>query len=293
MYKKIPVVLLSIAMSLECTISSAFACDLPKFNGYNGEEVHLFILWENALKNKVNCKKIERDVEQNFEILDKYKITWSKDKIENNLRRLYNQGENFAKQQAIQKGCNKFLLIIVNVKNPKYEKRKLFDGSEEIVCTNVFDKKYWYRKTYLKGVYSTIHSTVTSYEADHDLTLLLGRSAEDFKATHNGIWNGKTIELNQDLFGASGWSNLNDLFYALNYCSNYVVLKNCNEKRILSGFTDIDLLCDSLRETAYAANAVKFVGKNHLSYYKIKVEIHIYYLTLNIPNMTISLKTAM
>ena len=58
MYKKISVVLLSIAMSLECTISSAFACDLPKFNGYNGEEVHLFILWENALKNKVNCKKI-------------------------------------------------------------------------------------------------------------------------------------------------------------------------------------------------------------------------------------------
>ena len=41
------------------------------------EEIHLFIIWQNALNKK---EEILADMEKSFEILAQYKIEWSKDK---------------------------------------------------------------------------------------------------------------------------------------------------------------------------------------------------------------------
>ena len=58
------------------------------------QEIHLFILWENALYKK---QEILKDMQESFDILGMYNITWSKEKFSENLSRFY--GTN------LPKGC--------------------------------------------------------------------------------------------------------------------------------------------------------------------------------------------
>ena len=125
-------------------------------------ETHLFILWENAREKE---KEILEDIKKNFEILGLYNIKWNKENFSNNLSRFYgtNLPENSGKEQHC--GNGDFLLIVVGIDNPKYEERQTSKGLQ-IVNTNMFDKKTYYRK--LTGGGHKVHATNSEVETNHD-----------------------------------------------------------------------------------------------------------------------------
>ena len=95
----------------------------------------------------------------------------------------------------------------------------------------MFDKKTYYRE--LTGGGHRVHATNSEIETNHDLTLLLGKSINDF-VKENNSWDGNEINLQNDLFGANGWNDAKEMFYALNNCINYALLRNYetfNQKR--------------------------------------------------------------
>ncbi len=243
------------------------------------KETHLFILWENALSKK---EEILKDIEENFTIIQVFKITWSKEEFANNLSRFY--GTKLPKGSGKEQHCGNgsFLLVVVKCENPKYEKRITSHG-EEVVNSNMFDKKSYYRE--LTGGGHRVHGTDTQKETNHNLTLLLGKNVEDFLNEYKENWNGEIIELNQDLIGAKSWKNTNEMFYALNNCIDYVILRNYEalpEEIYLNEHNDIDILCTSYENTAYVLNAQK-VFENEPDYrvhYKTKVEDKIAYFDL-------------
>ena len=241
------------------------------------KETHLFILWENALSKK---DEILRDIEENFTIIQVFKITWSKDEFANNLSRFY--GTKLPKGSGKEQHCGNgsFLLVVVKCENSKYEKRITSHG-EEVVNTNMFDKKAYYRE--LTGGGHRVHGTDTQKETNHDLTLLIGKNVEDFLNQYKESWNGEIIELNQDLIGAKSWENTNEMFYALNNCIDYAILRNYEalpEEIYVNEHNDIDIICTSHENTAYVLNANKVFEEDYRIHYKTKVKDKIAYFDL-------------
>ena len=157
------------------------------------EELHLFILWKNALYKK---DEIINDMKSKFEIVNMYNLTWSNEKYSENLSRFY--GTKLPDGSAKEEHCGRgtFLLVIVKDKSPVYNYRNTTAG-KEYVNTNMFDSKAMYREW--TGGGHKIHCTNSIKETNHDLTLLLDKNVEDYlnqlKIEEN------VIELNKDLFG--------------------------------------------------------------------------------------------
>ena len=242
------------------------------------EELHLFIIWEHA-RNKE--KEILEDIKKNLEIIKIYEVEWSKEKFSNNLSRFY--GTNLPKDSAkeIHCGNGKFLLVIVKVKNPIYEIRNTSKG-EKSVAINMFDKKTEYRE--LTGGGHKVHATDSQKETEHDLTLLLGKNVEDFlKENENKKWDGKIESLESDLFGAEKWNSVEDMFYALNNCVNYALLRNYEalpDEIYVNEHNDIDLICESLQDVAYILNAAPVFAEDYRVHYKTNVEDKVAYFDL-------------
>lgn len=106
------------------------------------EELHLFIIWSNG-RDKQN--EILEDINKNFEIVKVYEMEWNKEEFPKNLSRFY--GTHLPKDCRKETYCGngKFILIILKLKNPIYEKRMTTRG-EEIVNIKMFDKKTEYRQ---------------------------------------------------------------------------------------------------------------------------------------------------
>lgn len=233
------------------------------------EEVHLFILWENSQYRK---DEIMKDISESFEILRIYKVTWSKEKFSENLSRFYgtNLPDGSYKEQHC--GTGPFLLIIVKSNNNKYEIRSTSKG-DKVVNALMFDKKTYYRD--LTGGGHKVHATNDIVEVNHDLTLLLGKSTNDFLKEHPSDWDGNIIEIEQDLFGAYKWNSPSEMFYALNNTTRYALLRNYEnlpEDIYLNDHNDIDLICDSTVDCAYVLNAKKVFQEDYRVHYVTKVE---------------------
>ena len=136
------------------------------------KELHLMIIWKNALSKK---EEILKDLENNFKIRNKYYINWSKKNYSKNLSRFYGTALPDGCDKETHCGRGKFLLLILEDENPKYEERLTSHGNE-VVNVNMFDKKTEYRK--LTGGGHKIHATNNEDETNHDLTLLLGKNIE-------------------------------------------------------------------------------------------------------------------
>ena len=217
------------------------------------KELHLFIIWENA-RNKQN--EILEDIKKNFKILNVYEVEWAKENFSNNLTRFYGTNLPAGSDKEVHCGNGKFLLIIIQDLNPKYEERDTSKG-KKVVNINLFDKKTEYRN--LTGGGHKIHSTNSETETNHDITLLLGKNVEDY-LKYNGEtkWNGKIEELKRDLTGCGVWKDAKEMFYVLNNCVNYAILRNYEglpEEIYVNEHNDIDLICESMVETAYILNA--------------------------------------
>ena len=241
------------------------------------EEVHLFIIWENA-RNKQ--KEILEDINSNFEIIKIYEMEWSKEKFSEDLSRFY--GTNLPNGSHKEKHCGtgKFVLIIVKDKKPIYEERMTSKGTQ-IVNINMFDKKEEYRELTVGG--HKVHATNNETETNHDLTLLLGKNIEDYLKENSKKWNGKIEEKKQDLIGNNGWKNAKEMFYALNNCTKYAILRNYEvlpEEIYINEHNDIDLICESKEDVTYILNAEPVHKEEYRVQYKAKVENKIAYFDL-------------
>ncbi len=115
-------------------------------------------------------------------------------------------------------GMGPFLCIVVNASNPIFEGRKTIVNGTKKVCTNIFNKKYYYRDL-VKNF--TVHSTDDAEETNRNLTLLIGKSLADFNKEHAVGWDGTIKNYNSNLIGADGWENTDEILYVLkSYYSN-------------------------------------------------------------------------
>lgn len=231
------------------------------------EEIHLFIIWEHALDKK---EEILEDIKKNFEVIQIYENTWSEDKFSENLSRFY--GTNLPKGSGKEQHCGTgpFLLIIVKDHQPKYEMRPTSRG-DELVNSNLFDKKTQYRQW--TGGGHRIHATNNIEETNHDITLLLGKNIVDFLKETTPSEN--VVKIEQDLLGAHGWKDANEMFYALNNCISYALLRNYEnlpEEIYVNDHNDIDLICESKENCAYILNASKVFAEEYRVHYVTNVE---------------------
>ena len=241
------------------------------------KETHLFILWENA---RYKEKEILEDIKKSFNIIGKYNITWNKEIFSKNLSRFY--GTNLPKNSGKEQHCGNgdFLLIIVEVENPKYEQRDTLSKGIQTVNINMFDKKTYYRE--LTGGGHKVHATNSEKETNHDLTLLLGKSLKDFLKEVEGKEE-SIVNLKQDLIGTDGFKTVKEMFYVLNNCIDYAVLRNYEtlpEEIYTNEHNDIDLICDSYENAAYILNAEKVFPEEYRIHYKVKVEDKIAFFDL-------------
>lgn len=242
------------------------------------EELHLFIIWHNGRKKQ---EYILEDINRNFKILKIFEIEWSKKEFSNNLSRFYGTKLPEGSNKSQHCGNGKFLLIIVKVVNPIYEKRNTNKG-EKIVNTNMFDKKMEYRNLEIDG--DTVHGTNDEVETNHDLTLLLGKNIKDFlQENKDEKWNGEIIEIKRDLMGTTKWNSVSEMFYVLNNCLNYAILRNYESlpnEIYENDHNDIDIICDCLEEAKYILNAEPVFEEKYRVHYKTKVENRIAYFDL-------------
>lgn len=252
------------------------------------EELHLFIIWS---KGREKQNEILEDMNKNFKILKIFEVEWSKENFVHNLSRFY--GVHLPKNCKKEENCGngKFILVILKVNNPIYEKRQTTRG-EEIVNIKMFDKKTEYRELTGGEYAGRVHGTNNEIETNHDLTLLLGKNIKDFlkdfKTEYydekDGINNNKKIEpLKIELFGNNKWNNVTDIFYALNNCTNYAILRNFEalpNEIYEKDHNDIDIICDSLEEVKYILNAEPVHKEQYRVQYKVKVDNRIAFFDL-------------
>lgn len=244
----------------------------------NMKETHLFILWENA---RYKEKEILEDIKKDFNILGMYNITWNKEIFSKNLSRFY--GTNLPKNSGKEQHCGngEFLLIIVEVENPKYEQRDTLSKGIQTVNINMFDKKTHYRE--LTGGGHKVHATNSEKETNHDLTLLLGKSLKDYLKEVDRKNECQIINLKKDLVGTDGFKTVKEMFYVLNNCIDYAVLRNYEtlpDEIYTNEHNDIDIICDSYENASYILNAEKVFPEEYRIHYKVKVENKIAFFDL-------------
>lgn len=218
-------------------------------NSQKEPEIQLFVIWE---LGRYAESEILSDIAENFEIIQTFSITWSPYLVNNNFTRFYDTKLPINSQKETYAGVGEFKLIIVRDNSPQYEYRATSKG-DILVNTRMFDAKTKYRE--LTGGGHKIHGTNDVTELKHDIVMLLGLSLNDFlKEYDKPEQNITDIVLSQDLPGAVGWKSFDELFYVLNECDEYIVLRNSDHismKYYENNKGDIDLLVNDRNRCQY------------------------------------------
>lgn len=225
-------------------------------------EYQLFILWEKALYQQ---EKILADMREHFSVLKRYEICWTPEFVSSNFTRFY--GENLPDHSEKEQECGTgpFVLVIVRDNAPKYSYRQTTHGLEW-VNTNMFDAKQRYRDW--TGGGHKIHCSNSSIEFNHDITLLLGVNAEDLIVRFSEQKNAEECveTLSQDIIGARGWENLNQLLYVLNATVNYTIMRGdelLKSDNFNTEHKDIDLLLTKRQSAIYILNGTFYCNPLH------------------------------
>ena len=215
------------------------------------KELHLIVLWEHA---RYQQAQIAADIQQQFRVVNCYEVEWTKSLVAANFSRFY--GVNLPKNSFKEKECGsgRFLLYVVFDENPVYEER-LTSRGPEVVNARLFDAKSRYRD-WTRGGHK-IHATNSVQETDHDLTLLLGISYDDYLQSHASTpWDGSIKFVQRDVSGAHGWESLHDFFYVFNHTVHYVVLRgeeNLSPQKS-AAHQDVDLLVQEWENAIFIMN---------------------------------------
>ena len=230
-------------------------------------ELHLFIIWSNAFFKK---EEILKDIEEHFIIRNIFSVKWTDSNWERNISRFYGISLPDAAAKIKECGKERFLAVVVEDISCIYEDRLTSKGIRA-VNSLMFDKKEQYRK--MSGGGYKIHGTTNIKESDHDMTLLFGLNTDDFAAGQET--SSDIIEFNKDLAGSDGWDDLRQLFYIMNNCCNYVVMRNYENlfKDIyVEGHNDVDILCDSKENVSLIVNGDKVHSENYRVQYKVNID---------------------
>lgn len=229
-------------------------------------EIHLFIIWNNALSYR---DQFLNDIKQKLTVIDTHDITWSADKFQDNITRFYRKRPDMS-DKADRVGRGYFTLVVVKDKRPDYQTRQTSKG-EEVVNVNIFDLKEKFRS--ISGPPNDlIHATNNTIESNHDLTLLLGVNCEDYDNMLPSDRN--HLQDNIDLIGHSGWESISQMFYVLNNTIDYIVMRNWQplpKEFTLAGHGDIDLLVDNLNDAVYILKANPVFPEAHRVHFKVKI----------------------
>lgn len=233
-------------------------------------ELHLFVIWEHGRHKQ---DEIIRDIQQHFTILDCFDILWDRDTVAQSFRRFYGSGGFRAGLRRFrERGCGRFLLITVWDKHPVYEIAEALSG-HEVVNVNMLNLKKKYRNWTPRRKGNCIHCSTSPREANHNLTLLLGKNVADYLNSVKQPWDGQFKQLNQNMLGSKGWKSLEETFYALNSTVDYAVLRNSEElpscpASELHG--DIDLLTADRKKILLILNASSYSSKTHS--HKVRID---------------------
>jgi|GEM_PF-3178893 len=227
-------------------------------------EIHLFILWDKA---RVVQDRILDDIALHFTILKTYEITWTPSLVVSNFTRFCGTRLGNSLQYKIDDcGIGEFLVVVVRDNNPIYENKKTFHGPAD-VNIKMFEAKQRYRDWTGGGI--RVHATDNIIETNHDLTLLIGKNANDFEATCK---DSKVEKLHRDLEGANGWESIQQLFYVLNNTVRYAVMRGYGE--LSSGefinHGDTDIMTDDYENMNILLNAPVYHNIRHKALISIK-----------------------
>lgn len=241
-----------------------------KMDTQENSEVQLFVIWE---KGRYAEKEIIEDIKSNFEIIHMFSITWSPYLVSTNFSRFYDAKLPRNSQKELHAGIGEFKLIVVRDNNPNYDFRETSKG-KFFVNTKMFDSKSKYRE--LTGGGHKIHCTNDKIELKHDLVMLLGISLSDFLKKYGAPENESSHSiLAQDLPGATGWNSFEDLFYVLNECGDYVVLRNSetvNLQYFKENNGDVDLLVKDRIRFLYLLGDLSSIESEFLCHSKVSID---------------------
>ena len=218
-------------------------------------ELHLFIIWEKGRRLE---REITDDIRKHFSILQTIDILWSPEMVTNNFSRFYGVNLPVGIDKQEQCGGGEFRLLIVEDLNPRYDLRETSHGKEH-VNINMFDAKMRYRQWV--GFPNKIHATNNTKEFDHDLTLLLGINSRDFLSSLN--LKEPYLKKQQNIAGARGWDNIEQLFYILGNTVNYVILRGIDGLKtheFSDSHRDCDLLVDNVSNAQLIINGDSING---------------------------------
>jgi hypothetical protein len=241
---------------------------------FSKKELHLVIIWENG---RYKEQKIVESINKEFELVEKYKISWDDNLFGKNLTTFY--GTNLPPNSKKEKHCGKgeFLIITFYDNKLKYGFVETSRGIEN-VNLNVFSMKEKFR--HWTGGGHKIHTTNSTKETNHDLTLLFGINYKDYEKLINSKKNNlkdmqnNIVKIPTNVVGVNGWDSLEQLFYVMNNLLEYVVLRNFEmlpEEYYDEQHGDIDILVKNIEQTVYVTNAVKVYKDKFRVHYKIKV----------------------
>tara|TARA_R110002111_G_scaffold1495_1_gene10142 strand:- start:1003 stop:2922 length:1920 start_codon:yes stop_codon:yes gene_type:complete len=240
------------------------------------KELHLVIVWNSARDKE---SEILKNIVDQFELAASYPINWDSSYFSDNLSRFYGQKLPSKSSKVKECGNGEFLLITFLDHSPEYDFVETTRGTE-IVNVNVFNLKTKFRK--MTGGGSKIHATNTPAETQHDLSLLLGINYDDYINLSKEELDKKKSEFVslKGLVGFDGWRDLKQLFYVMNSCINYVVLRNFEmlpDDFYSENHGDIDFLVEDFERAVTITNAVKASQKENRVYHTVKVaNINVY-----------------
>ena len=241
-----------------------------KINSQDNSEIQLFVIWS---KGRYAETDILADIAAKFEIIQTFSITWTPYMVHQNFMRFYDTKLPRNSQKEIYAGADEFKLIVVRDNEPTYDYRRTSKG-RFIVNTKMFDAKAKYRELTNGG--HKIHGTNDTLELKHDLVMLLGLSLHDFLKKYDKQYEENIdIALVQDLPGAIGWKSFDELFYVLNECDEYVVLRNSNNISLeyyQKNKGDIDLLVKNRNRCQYILGDLSCIDSETNEQSKVSVD---------------------
>jgi len=251
---------------------------MKKINNKKKSEIQLFVIWE---LGRYAEKDIIQDLADTFEVIQTFSITWSPYMVHQNFTRFYDTKLPRNSQKETYAGGGEFKLIVVRDNTPNYDYRITSKG-RFFVNTKMFDSKAKYRD--LTGGGHKIHGTNDNLELKHDIVMLLGLSLSDFLNKYdNPNETNIDIALAQDLPGTIGWKSFDELFYVLNECDEYVVLRNSDNISLQyyqKNKGDIDLLVTDRNRCQYLLGDLSCLDSENKEDSKVSVNNQVIYFEL-------------
>lgn len=221
-------------------------------------DLQLFVIWSRARKHE---DRITSMIAEEFRILARFEVQWSTARMENNFERLYATGVGVGSGKSEDAGTDPFILMVVEDLAPCYQYRRNVSGFLEVTSVRAARVKRAARD--LAGGY-TVHSSNAIGEFFRDATLMLGPELLErilSRVSESGV---PSIEpLNQDLVGANGWTDVDEVAAVLRRTTEYVVLRNSeNLPESLEDDPEIDVLARARLDFAAVTNAASVHDPN-------------------------------